>query len=207
MNINANSTTLRVAALVLVVLTACQGRDQGSTRNPQLFPRVDDALAVIESNCKISIGFEMSVNDADEGPVKVDPRGTDVVNIFNNIVEQRPAYEWTFENSVYDVYPKDKQQSLSAVVIRKFTVRDITPADASRMLTDLPEVHNWLSERGLTRQEFYTGARWKSHERMSFELENVTFRTVLNELTRRVGDTRWTVSRYGQKKEFIGIYF
>lgn len=207
MKTTTNSATLYGAVAILVLFTVCQGRNQGAIRSPQSFSRLDDALAAIESGYKISIGFEMSVNDTDEGPVRLDPAGTDVVHIFNNIVEQRPAYEWTFENGVYDVYPKDEKQNLSGVVIRKFAIQDLTPADASQMLTELPEVRNWLGERGLKRQEFYTGPRWKSHEKMSFELENVAFRTILNELMRRAGDTRWTVSRYGEKKEYIGIYF
>jgi|ERR1700735_273531 len=202
-----SSFMLRKAVLVLGILVACRGQNQASTQNFQSFSHVADALAEVASALKVSVGFEAGANDSDNGPVKLDIADKNVVGILNDIVQQCPAYEWSFEDGVYDVYPKDQRSSLSNVTVRQFAIRNVTPNDASQTLSSLPEVRNWLSEHGLTRQEFYTGPRWKSHERISLELDNVQIRRILNNLMAKVGNTQWTIVRYGDKKEYIGIYF
>jgi hypothetical protein len=46
-----------------------------------------------------------------------------------------------------------------------------------------------------------------SEKPVTLLLKGITFRALLNTLVRELGTSGWMVCRYGDKQEYIGIYF
>ena len=129
------------------------------------------------------------------------------VQTLNHLVEQRPEFVWKqLSDGTCDLYPNAKD-NLSDLMLKNYAVKDATLAEASRALNSLPEFQSWLSTRKVTRREFQTGPSWNPDQRMALDLTDVPLRTVLNKLIKTFDLTNWTIARYGDKKEYIAIYF
>lgn len=194
----------------LAALLALLGSYSHGARFPhsaQTFPTLRNALEVIASRYRIHIGLEFVTNDSDATPINLDLSGDEVGPVLDRLIVQRPAYIWNIQDGVCDVYPRAARDGLLDVNIRAFSVKDATPEEASRAISELSEVKNWLSRYGVRRRELETGPRWKnSDRRVSLTLTNVPLRSVLNNLVKEAQEIDWIVIRYGEKAEYIGIY-
>jgi hypothetical protein len=94
--------------------------------------------------------------------------------------------------------------------IALYYVNDATPQEASDAITRLPELQRWLSDHHAARSEIIAGPRWGEHSeqtKISLELHNVPLRAILNKLFSKVGSNGWSITRWGDKKQFLAINF
>ena len=104
-------------------------------------------------------------------------------------------------------YPKENINSLLDVQIRDFTIRNASPPEALEAIDKLPEVQAWLRKQGVSRQDFEVGGNHRSSDTLiSLTLNGVKLRNVLNRLIHMTGQVNWTVVRYGDNRQYIGIY-
>jgi hypothetical protein len=198
------------AAASLAVITACclTGNCQGVASPQETFPGMNSALQAIEAKYHARIGVEYSSKDADRAAVILDFERDSLETTLNRLVAQKTDYKWTLRNSVYYVTPKNIRDSLLDVRVKSFSVAGLTPEGASAALSAVPEVKAWLRKHGVRRHELEVGSSSeKSNPRLSVSLKNTTVRDILNQLILKADRTNWTVVRYGQRSEYIGIYF
>lgn len=207
---NWQPTATVTAVLVILTLSYSNSKAQASGLRPltQTFSQIDLAIQAVRTNYAVPTGLETDIADQDNTPITLDFSGGDIAQVLDALVAQRPAYLWSHEDGVYDVYPKIKTHSVGDLTVALYVLQDATPLAASDSISDLPEVRIWIEEHHLTRREIFSGQRWSNPQaKISLMLRNVRLRTILNQLIRKFGNEQWTVSHYGEKKEFIGIYF
>lgn len=201
---------LCLAVTAVSILGVVRVSAQGSNRvqaGPEIFATMSSALGAIGAKFNVLIGLEYAVGDQDRTPISLDMSSSEAAMALNSLVAQKPEYKWKLENGVYDVYPKAESDSLLDVAIQKFSVNAATPREISAAIDDVPEVRLWLTTHGVRRNELETGSRWKaSDRRISLTMIDTSVRSVLNRVIQLTGRPNWTVVRYGEHLEFIGIY-
>lgn len=196
-----------ILGYTLAALLALLGSHSQGAPPTQTFPSLTNALDAIGSRYRIQLGLELVTNDSNGAPISLDLSGHEVGPVLDSLIVQRPAYIWSLQDGVYDLYPRVARDSVLDVNIRTFSVKQATPEEASRAISDLQEVKEWLSRYGVRRRELETGPRWKNSERrVSLTLSGVSLRSVLNHLVKELEGTDWIVVRYGDKAEYIAIY-
>jgi hypothetical protein len=176
----------------------------------QKFQNLGDAVSGIQFLfvTKIPIGLETFPPKASETDIVLDLNHKTVAEILDNLISQRPDYTWTQADGFYDIFPRAKEESLSQVTIRTFSLTEASPRAASDRINDIAEVQAWLTSRGLTRTTLTSGVPWpRSTHPITFTLTNVPFRSVMNRLANEVGDTRWDIERGDPQSKSIGINF
>jgi hypothetical protein len=112
-------------------------------------------------------------------------------------------------DNVYDIYPKSNPDSILDVKIHEFSMKGLSSKEAANLIGEIPEIKEWLTSRSVSRREFQVcaGSCGQSSEKLvTVSLKDVTFRTLLNTLIREFGILDWTVGRFGDDQEYIGIY-
>lgn len=174
---------------------------------PQTFPTLNEALDTIAAKYKTHVGLEYAPNDQDSTPVSLNLSAATIDPVLNELIHQKPGYVWTSERGVYDIRPKSNRDSILDVVVKTYSVNNATPEQASKAISELPEVREWLAKRRVTRRELETAP---PHEtpgiRISLNLSGVTLRAVLNSLVQQFGRSNWIALRYGNNEQYIAIY-
>ena len=179
-------------------------------RSSQTFSSIGLALQGIRQAFFVSTGFENETGDLDKTPIALDLSGNDVPWVFDALVAQRPSYVWSLKDGFYDVYPKKKADSFAQLTVANYSVKDATLIEAVLAIDKLPEVQEWLAHRHVTRADLIGGSRLMTPgvpvqpQRMSFTLEKVPVRSILNQIYRNFGQTEWTIWREGQR---ISMFF
>lgn len=203
---------MRVWSLTFLVLLMSVSIPEGDVRSvraaPESFPSMSAAIDGIAANYKVSVGIEAATNAEDRTPITLDLSLLQPATAFDSLVAQVPGYTWSFDHGVYDVYPKEHNGSILDLKIGMFSVHEATPREISAAIDGLPEVKQWLGKNQVRRGEFQVnGSRWDpSDRRVSLTIRGSTLRSILNRIVVETGRTMWTVERYGNKAEFIGIY-
>jgi len=192
--------------LISTVIPALRGQNDG--RNGQTFSKIDLAVQAIREAYSIRTGTETAADDADIQPINLDLGGKDIPEVFRHLVSQRRAYSWVLENGVYDLYPAANGQGLSEITVHAFILKDASRLDASQELSKLPELQKWLSDHHASRKEIINESTYRNKDqRVSLSLSDMPLRTVLNELIGSFGDTQWAISHYGDRMQYVAIYF
>src|SRR4029077_12287469 len=164
----------------------------------------------VRQSYAIPIGLEISDTDPDNTPIVLDLPAKNPEAVFESIALQRPVYQWKLEGGVYELYPKAVPDRISDMSIALYFIKDATPQEASDAITRLPELQRWLSDHHSMRSDILSGPRWGVHPeqtKISLELHNVTISAILNKLFSTVGGNGWTISRWGDKNQFLAINF
>ena len=199
--------SIALALAMLLFLVATWSKPQAHAQVHKNFATLHDALSAVRSKYSVPTGLEISASDSGEVPVALQLQQDDLAQALNQLVEQRPEYAWSLSDGVYDLYPKTKADSVSDLMLKNYLVKDATLDKASQALNSLPEFQTWLTTRKLTRREFQTGPAWNPNQRIDLNLRDVPLRSVLNKLIKNFGLTNWIIDRYGDRKEYIAIYF
>jgi hypothetical protein len=196
-----------IGLAILAILASPFGARSKVAQKLESFPTFSGALEEIEARYKANVGFESVVNASDH-QVSVDFSPVEVAGALRSLVAHEPVYTWKLDNGVYDVFPKAVRDSVLDVVVRDFSVKDVTLEEASDSISSLPEFRSWLSAHHARRHEIYlySGHIKGASSRVSLVVSNVPLRTVLNDLIIVSGERQWTVLRYGDKEEYIAIY-
>lgn len=173
----------------------------------ETFPTLSAAVDAIVIQYEVKVGLEYAMNDPDRLAVKLDLSGAMVAPVFDSLVKQKPDYTWKVSEEVYDIYPKLVKDSVLDLRIRTFSVTNATGKEVSDAIGALPEVKEWMLQRGVQRREFETGSRWReSDPRVTLSLKNLPLRNILNRVLKERKAKEWIVVRYGAKQEYIAIY-
>jgi hypothetical protein len=195
-----------------LILLAAQADATGQRENSRTFAKIYSAIEAIRVNCHVPTGLEMGARDPGSTPIALDVDCQDVARNFDRIVMQRPAYKWSLEDGVYDLYPKAIKDQLSGLNIKTFVLQDSTRIQALVALDKSPEVQNWRS-----RHRQYGGVIIsqtgfpQTQRRVSVAFENTSLRKILNWLSMNVGsnpqESQWSLVPYGQKSRHLNISF
>jgi hypothetical protein len=158
---------------------------------------------------EFKLAWNMRPMTRDLQPITLDVSVKSVDAVFNQLVNQKPDYAWSFVDNAYDIYPKANPDSILDVRIHKFSAKELSSKEAASLVGEIPEIKEWLTSRSVSRREFQICARscgQPSEKLVTMSLKDVTFRTLLNTLIREFGTADWMVGRFGDNQEYIGIY-
>jgi hypothetical protein len=187
--------------LLLVLLLSLQALVKGAAQPEQTFSNIGVAMEAIRQTFNVSTGFENTIGDLDNTPVKVDLSGDDVARVFDALIAQRPAYVWSLKDGFYDVYPKMKADSFSQLIVANYVVTDASLIEAVDAIDKLPNVQRWFSSRHVTRGNLISGIRpmpSPPQRKRSLALKNVPIRTILNRVYGNFGETHWVIWHEGK---------
>jgi hypothetical protein len=191
-------------------MTVCvNGTLLSASTSAETFTTLQGALDEVAAKYQIQVGLEYAVQDKDLQPITLDLSAKDVDTVLAQLINQKPEYVWSFEDNVYDVYPRSNPDSILDVSIHDFTIEGLSSKEAARLLGEIPEIKKWLTTRSVSRREFENcvgSCGQPSAKLATVSLKDVTFRTLLNTLIRQFGMMDWTVGRFGDNQEYIGIY-
>ena len=195
-----------------LILLAAQADATSRRENSQTFAKIYSAIEAIRVNCRVPTGFEMGASDPDSTPIALDVDCQNVNRNFDQIVVQRPAYKWSMEDGVYDLYPKAIKDQLSGLNFKTFVLQDSTRIQALVALDMSPEVQNWRS-----RHHEYGGVLIsqtgfpQTQRKVSVAFKNTPLRKILNWLSMNVGsnpqEPQWSLVPYGEGTRHLNISF
>lgn len=175
----------------------------------ETFTTLRGALDEVAARYRIQVGLEYAAQDKDLQPITLDLSAKSVDTVLNQLVKQKPDYVWSLTDSVYDICPRSNPDSILDLRIHELTMKGLSSKQAASLVGEIPEIKEWLSSRSVSRRELQVcaGSCGQSSEKLvTVSLKEVTFRTVLNTLVREFGIVGWMVVRYGDDREYIGIY-
>jgi hypothetical protein len=206
---SSRTITTRVAiAGALLALLCLQCFVVPLSTHAQTYPTLTGALDGIGAKYKAHLGLEYAFDDTDGTPLTLDLSAATIEPVLDQLIAQQPQYAWCLKGGVYDIYPRSNPDSVLDVVVSRFSINDANPAEASTAISELPEVKEWLANRGVVRRELEaSGPKQEPKLRISVALTDVTLRRILDRLILQPGRVYWVVMRYGDDQEFLGIYF
>ena len=195
---------------ISLVLTACISAMLLSVPTyAETFTTLRGALDQMAATYRIQVGLEYAAQDKDLQSITLDLSAKSADAVLDQLVIQKPDYVWSFVDNVYDIYPKSNPDSILDVRIHEFSAKALSSKEAARVVDEIPEIKEWLTSRSVSRREFQVcvGSCGQPSEKLvTVSLKDVTFRTLLNTLIREFGIANWMVGRFGDNREYIGIY-
>ena len=193
-----------------LVLTACvNAMLLAVPTQAETFATLRDAIDNVAATYRIQVGLEYAAQDKDLQPITLDVSAKSVDVVLNQLVNQKPDYVWSFVDNVYDIYPKANPDSILDVRIHEFSVKGLSSKEASSLVGEIPEIKEWLTSRSVSKRELQicAGSCGQPSEKLvTVSVRVVTFLTLLNTLIREFGIANWMVGRFGDNREYIGIY-
>jgi hypothetical protein len=204
--------------LKLCTLFVLVGQTSGHAQSVHSYQNINIAMQAIRQAHGVLTGLEIPATDeANKKPVTFDPSGRDIARVFDSVVARRPAYSWSLNDGVYDVYPKQQGESLSRLNVAAFVLTDSTLDEAQAALFNLPEVKEWLTAHHAARGGGGAGhsglgpgpaGPFPQPKRVSLTVTNVRLYTILNQLISKFGRTQWIIGHVpveGQYDEYVSI--
>lgn len=176
----------------------------------ETFTNLRVALDEVAARYQIRYGLEYGPQDKDLQPISLDLSEKSIGTVLNQLVSQKKDYVWAFADNVYDIFPKSNSTSILDVQIREIEIKALSSRGALSAVGEIPEIEHWLTSHSVSRNELYVcvGSCGEHSEILAtLSLKGISFRTLLNTLVREFGTSDWIVCRYGDRQEFIGIYF
>lgn len=194
-------------ALLFMGTSLCQAhvKGQGNLQAKQEFPSLSQALEAIRVKHGILTGLETSRGDTNQPPLVLDLTVASVPRLLNSIVAQRPDYAWAFLDGVYILYQKGP--NITNLKISEYSTRHSGLTEASTAINRIVEFQKFLSEQNLKRRELEAGPPLRDKQKNSIILKNASLGRVLNQIIKKFGKKHWMVVRYGERKEFLAVYF
>ena len=124
-----------------------------------------------------------------------------LADVLNAITKSSPLYQWREKDGCIEVLPLQGSSPLLDTHISNFRVDYADQAEAFTQLVNLPEVQASMNALRLRYQDRANASTTGSGKKMSFTLENVTVRQVLNKIAHENGTRFWTL-----KKNSAGIF-
>ena len=122
-------------------------------------------------------------------------------DVLNAITKSSLIYQWREKDGFIEVLPLQGSSPLLDTHISNFRVDYADEAEAITQLVNLPEVQASMNAMRLRYQDRANASTTGSGKKMSFTLENVTVRQVLNKIADENGTRFWTL-----KKNSAGIF-
>jgi hypothetical protein len=196
---------------IFAFLTMCAMVSPAWGQQPKPIDNINVSLQNVRLARHILTGLEVPATDEpNRSPLVFDPSSPQV---FDALVAQRPVYTWNFQDGVYDVYPK--ADSLSELQIANVVLTNVTALEAADIISQLPEVTNWLARHravngGMINLSETVSPNAPEPQRISLTLTNLPLRSVLNQVIPKFGRDQWMIGHVatkGQYAEYIMIRF
>ncbi|HEX8847636.1 MAG TPA: hypothetical protein VF791_23545 [Pyrinomonadaceae bacterium] len=144
----------------------------------------------------ITIGFE--ADPLRPRPrLKFEAREATLRDILDAVARAVPGYQWRESEGSIDFYPASGSNPLLDTSIKHFEVSNAGWSEASDALLNLPEVQSTMIAARLSRREQPRTAAGRGGNTFSLNLENVTLRRALHEMTKRSGNRFWIFRQDG----------
>lgn len=112
--------------------------------------QLPDVLGRLSLNYDIPLGLEISPDEQLSRRYRVELKEGTVTDLMNQIITQNLQYNWSFENGVVNLFPRDKYRDkfltkLLNVRIEKFAIRKNTDCwTLQKDLVEIPEVREMM---------------------------------------------------------------
>jgi hypothetical protein len=208
-------TAKRIVQLTVLLMIICapsayvSGQQTSAPPQKKLNKIVYDGdmaalLSHLAGKNNVNIGFE--TDPVEPKPrIKIDTWYDTLEDVMNAIVQSAPRYRWRNQDGFIDVYPSEASCPLLDTMINNFQVNNNDWAGASEALTNLPEVQRQMEVMYLTRRDITNISRGTDVNLFSLNLENVTLRRALHEITKGSRNSFWIFQRYGDKSQLFSI--
>jgi len=178
-NVQAQQTTSRLAQLRVIEY----GGDLGSL------------LGSLSSSFEVVISFEVARSEP-QSFVKVSLQDATPDDIMNAIVANKPIYTWRKTPLGFEVLPRNNPDQFLDSVFSSFHVENATPNDALKSLVAREDVVSAFRQFGIT--DSSTNAPLNSVAKLNMDLNGVTIREAISQITAASGLKYWTYKRTGQ---------
>lgn len=160
-------------------------------------------------NYGVPVGMDLETL-SDRHPISVNVHRGKVADVLNAIVEQQRGFRWGVINGVVNIGARQNANSLVDLRISHFRIDRASFDQIYTSIDLLPEVKKWLEDNHLAEHgaRVVTGAVSPGQPfkpLVSVDLQNVTLREILNSIIKCAGYHAWSVSRYGENKQYIMI--
>jgi hypothetical protein len=208
-------TAKRIVQLTVLLMIICAssayvpGQQTSAPSQKKLNKMVYDGdmaalLSHLAGKYNVNIGLETDPSDLNPR-AKIDIWYDTLEDVLNAIVQAAPRYRWRNQDGFIDVYPSEASCALLDTVINNFQVNNNDWAGASEALTNLPEVQRQMEVMRLTRRDITNISRGTDVNLFSLNLQSVTLRRALHEITKKSRNSFWTFQRYGNKSQLFSI--
>lgn len=143
-----------------------------------------------------TIGLEIDPRQP-RSTVGFDLRHPTLADVLNAITKSAPIYQWSEKGSFIEVVPVGGGSPFLDTRISNFHVDYADPAEAINQLMNLPEVQAVMNLMRLRYQDLSGASATPNSKKMSFTVQNVTLREVLNKIADENGSRFWTLKRNG----------
>lgn len=194
--------------LTLVVgLLLCQAVRPESTTTLKIYTAVEE----VRDHCGVPVGLEVASSDPEDTPISLVFHCDNVAHGLDQLVRQRQSYRWSREDGFYDVYPKARDEQMSGLKIKVFSITDATRTDALVAVDMLPEVQRWRSRHREQGGVLISQSGFSDQHKVSITFRNSSLRHILNWLSANVGTNlqkpEWSVVPYGDDTKHLNITF
>lgn len=168
---------------------------------------ISQAISKIAVDYQICIGVEVLAQDRS---LKMDlflSQGT-VEDIINQITSALPNYEWSIDDNVITILPQIRQENVLDVFVKEYNTKEKNDLRLRQSITDIPEVKERMKQLGVEPFHVSFGSLNGTimKDKFALNLQNVTVKKILNELSKRSSDKYWIITRGGDNGELLFIY-
>ena len=150
---------------------------------------------------KVNLGFEADPRQP-TARIKIAVDEATFEDILNAVVQSAPRYQWRSDAGTVDVFPKAATSPILDTVVHRFQFSGSDWGQASYALTTAPEVQSQMANLGLVRREGAALSQGKEANEFSIDLDDVTVRRALHEITRKSGKSFWIYRPWQAERSF-----
>jgi hypothetical protein len=85
----------------------------------ETFPTLTSALDSIGEKFHVRFGLEYEASDKDRDAFALNLGVDTVAQVMDELIFQKPRYKWKLVDGIYDIYPKDCGDRITAVKIKR----------------------------------------------------------------------------------------
>jgi hypothetical protein len=151
----------------------------------------------LATELSIPIGFEGLPEDP-ERDVTISATNTNLRTLLNDIIRADPRYEWSIaDDSIIDMYPRDKRERFLDVIIPHFRVDSETRNVALDQLTKTTTFARLLTSLNARLHTPFAGPpdSNQSGPKISIDLQNASVRRILNAIVISSHGVGWSAVR------------
>jgi len=157
---------------------------------------------------KIPIGVEFSANEKSEPKLDIDVKKAPLVEVFNLIVQQEPAYIWELRDGVINFRPVQDREPLFEKLLNTPVRSFVSPKDHDKFiirdaLLTLPEINEVIRSNGLEVETLgYPHKRSISTNDEDLSDKSTNLCSLLNKIIRESEHKTW-ILKWGEKKRKV----
>jgi type II secretory pathway component GspD/PulD (secretin) len=184
---------------------------------------IERVLEAIATSYRIPISFEASLKpEAVAHKITYEAENKTLREVLNEVLLQMPGYEWSFEEGVINIHPKDASREITQIIINEFFLKDDERSRFEQKIVNLPEVKSGFQKIGFevkSGKDIVNQTPTLSFERLiplrrkdsdsskvnNLILKSVTLKDLLNEMLKQKMAVFWSLSKAGQDMKYVSL--